>query len=80
MTIGFQLAIFGITGLLIYIGIFYGVPRLTKAGMPLLYAFFGCLWIPVLLLLPLAIYFFHLESGTFTLAAISERFRFTPIP
>jgi len=80
MAISFHLAIFGITGLLIYLGIYYAVPRLTKAGVPLLYAFFGCLWLPVLLLLPLALYLFHLESGMLTLATVVERFRFTSIP
>jgi membrane protease YdiL (CAAX protease family) len=80
MTISFQLAIFGITGLLIYLGIYYAVPRLTKTGIPLLYAFFGCLWLPVFLLLPLALYLHKLEGGTFTMESIVERFRFTPIP
>ena len=78
--IGLHLAVFGITGLLIYLGIFYGVPRLTKAGAPLLVAFFGCLWLPVLLLLPLALYFFHLEGGALTAEAVAARFRLTPIP
>ncbi len=80
MTIALHLAIFGIAELLIYLGIFYGVPRLTKAGVPLLYAFFGCLWEPVYLLLPLALYLFHLEGGALTAAAVAARFRFAPIP
>lgn len=80
MTIALHLAIFGITGLLIYLGIFYGVPRLIGAGVPLLYAFFGCLWAPVYLLLPLALYLFHLEGGGLTAAAVATRFRLGPIP
>ena len=80
ITAGLQLAIFGFTGLLIYLGIFYGVPRLAKAGTPLLYAFFGCLWLPVLLLPPLALYLFYLEGGVLTVTAVAARFRLTPIP
>jgi hypothetical protein len=51
MSIWFHIAPFGLTGLLIYVGVFYAVPRLDKAGVPLIAAFFGTLWLPVVLLL-----------------------------
>jgi membrane protease YdiL (CAAX protease family) len=78
--IGLSVAIFAVTGLLIYLGIYYGVPWLTKVGVPLLVAFFGCLWLPVFILLPLALYLFHLEGGPLRAAGIAVRFRFALIP
>ncbi len=78
--IALHLAIFGVTGLLIYLGVYYAAPRLTKAGVPLIVAFFGCLWLPVFFLAPLALYLFYLEGGALTATAIAARFRFVPIP
>lgn len=80
MSIWFQITIFSLTGLLIYVGVFYAVPRLNKAGVPLITAFFGALWLPVVLLLPLSLYFFViLEGGTLTFSTVAERFRLSPI-
>ena len=80
MSIWFHIALFGLTGLLIYIGVFYAAPWLNKAGVPLIVAFFGALWLPVALLLPLSLYFFvSLEGGALTLTAVAERFRLGPI-
>ena len=68
------------TGLLIYLGIFYGVPVLMKKGVPVIYSFFGFLWVPVLLLFPLSLYLFAtMEGGAITVNAVAERFRFNPI-
>jgi len=76
----FHVIIFGVTGLLIYLGIFYGVPRLMNKGVPSLHAFFGFLWVPVMLLFPLALYLFvSVEGGEITFDSILERFRFNPI-
>jgi len=75
-----QFVIFGMTGLSIYLGIFYGVPILAKRGAPVIYSFFGFLWTPVILLLPLSLYFFAtMEGGVITADAVAERFRFHPI-
>lgn len=72
--------IFGVTGVLIYLGIFWAVPRCIHKGKPLLHTFFGFLWAPVLLLFPLALYLYvTVEGGVFTFDSIVERFRFNPI-
>ena len=76
MSIWFHIIVFGLTGLLIYVGVYYGVPRLEKAGLPRITAFFGALWIPSVLLLPLSIFFYiWLEGGSLGETALIERFR-----
>ena len=80
MSLWGQLLIFGTTGLLIYLGIFYGVPILTKRGVPVIYSFFGFLWTPVIMLIPLSLYLFAtVEGGVVSISALAERFRFNPI-
>jgi len=80
LSIWFQILIFGITGLLIYLGVFYGVPGLAKRGVPVVYSFFGFLWTPVILLFPLSLYLFAaVEGGVISVGAVAERFRFVPI-
>ncbi len=77
---GLHLLIFAVTGGLIYLGIYWGVPKLVDRGVPSIFAFFGLLWAPVFLLPPLALVLFaHLEGGTLSLEAVAERFRFTQI-
>lgn len=80
MSLWAQAIIFIITGLIIYLGIFYATPKLIAKGLPSLQVFFGFLWAPVLLLIPLALYLFvFIEGGEITFAAILERFRFKSI-
>jgi len=80
MSLWTHVFIFAATGFLIYLGIFYGVPKLINKGIPSLYAFFGFLWTPVMLLFPLALCLFvFFEGGEITLDSIAERFRFNPI-
>jgi len=75
-----QVAIFAITGALLYLGVYYAVPRLVVKGYSPLFAFFACLWIPVLLLLPASLLLFMLvDGGTLTLTEIVARFRLDPI-
>ncbi|EEG79111.1 CPBP family intramembrane glutamic endopeptidase [Dethiobacter alkaliphilus] len=78
MELWIHLFIFGVTGLLIYLGIFYGVPILLRRGVPLLNAFFMFLWAPVFPLLPLSLYLYIIREGG-TIGGVAERFRFTPI-
>ena len=80
MSLCFHVIIFVFTGLLICIGIFYGVPRLIDKGVSSLHSFFGFLWAPVFLLIPLALYLFvFVEGGDFTYSSIIDRFRFNPL-
>ena len=60
MTIGLQVLIFGMTGLLIYVGVYYIVPKQIKRGKSSLVSFFASLWLPVFLLTPFAQ---HSSSG-----------------
>ncbi len=80
MPIWMHIVIFGVTGLAIYLGIYYGVPLLLKRNVPLLIAFFLFLWLPVIPLLPLSLYLYAtVEGGQLSLAEIAQRFRMTPI-
>ncbi len=80
MSLWSHVFIFVATGLLIYLGVFYGAPKLMDKGIPPLHAFFGFLWAPVMLLFPLALYlFFSVEGGVITFDSVVERFRFNPI-
>lgn len=80
MEVWVQLSIFGITGFLIYYGIYYNTPKLIHKGVPLLYAFWFNLWGPVLLLLPLSLCFLIFVDGLHpSLQNIVERFRLNPI-
>ncbi len=78
--VGLHLIIFAVTGGLIYLSIYWGVPQLTERRVPSIYAFFGLLWAPILLLPPLALALFvRLEGGTLSPEAVATRFRLTPI-
>ncbi|MFJ3388655.1 hypothetical protein [Lysinibacillus sp. NPDC086135] len=59
-----QLLIFGITGSLVYYGVYYGTPLLIKKGVPLIYAFWFFLWFPVISLFPVSLLLYHLEGNT----------------
>ncbi len=77
---GLHLVIFVAAGAMIYLGIYRGVPKLVDRGVPLIYAFFGFLWAPVFLLLPLALALFtRLEGGILSPEALAGRFRLAPI-
>jgi membrane protease YdiL (CAAX protease family) len=80
MPIWMHIAIFGVTGLAIYLGIYYGVPWLLEKNVSLLAAFFFFLWLPVIPLLPLSLYLYAtVEGGQLSFAAVAERFRLVPI-
>lgn len=75
-----QIAVFGIPGLCIYYGIYYGVPKLREKGAPLLPSFFFFMWAPLFALLPLALLaYLWVEGGTLTFSAITDRFRFVSL-
>lgn len=80
MSIYMQLLLFAIPGCLIYYGLYYGTPNLVKRGVPLLYAFWSWLWVPVLLLVPIALFLVIVWEGVpFTMEAMIERFRLQPL-
>lgn len=80
MAFWLQFLVFGITGFLLYYGVYYATPRLVQKGIPLLYAFWFNLWWPVLLLLPLSIVFaVSFDRLDLSLPSIAERFRLEPL-
>lgn len=80
MSFWFQLLIFGITGFMIYIGVYVIVPKRIENGHSLIKSFFGSLWLPVFLLTPTAIILFvWLEDGILSIESITSRFRLTAI-
>ncbi len=80
MSIWLQILIFGITGLLIYVGVYVVVPKQSKLGLSEIVSFFGSLWLPVFLLTPTALLLYvFVEGGIFDLEQIMTRFRFTAI-
>lgn len=76
MPIVAQLFIFGITGLLLYVGVYYGTPFLIRKGVPLIYSFWFCLWFPVMMLFPASILVYRLEGHAWTIQSILDRLRF----
>ncbi len=80
MPLFFQLVLFAVPGVLIYLGIHFWTPVFLKKGRSLLSTFFFFLWLPVIPLLPLALILFLLfEGGECSLQVILERFRLLPI-
>ncbi len=80
MSFWWQVVCFAVPGAVVYTGVFYGVPKLVDRGWALIYAFWLCLWLPALLLLPAALVLFSLtEGGAFTAEVLRERFRFFPL-
>jgi len=77
VSIWLQILIFGLTGFLIYVGVYVVVPKRTEQGHSEIVSFFGSLWLPVLLLTPTALLLYlYLEGGRFDLQSIMVRFRF----
>ena len=76
----FVMLTFLFTGLLIYVGIYYVTPWLIKKGVPKVFAFWMSLWLPVYLLIPLALtHYYFIEQGPFTFEALQSRFILYPI-
>jgi|GEM_PF-4994890 len=70
-----QLLIFGITGSLVYYGVYYGTPLFIKKGVPLIYAFWFFLWFPVMSLFPVSLLLYHLEGNTWTWQNILDHYQ-----
>ncbi|RXJ04388.1 CPBP family intramembrane metalloprotease [Anaerobacillus alkaliphilus] len=80
MEIWLHFLLFAIPGFLIYYGLYYLTPKLVKKGVPLIFAFWSCLWIPVIALLPLAISLADVIDGMeLSRSAVVERFHLHPL-
>lgn len=55
---------------------YYVVPRLNAKGIPSIYTFWGSLWIPIFMLIPISLaHYTFVEGGDFTFYAIRERYQ-----
>ncbi len=70
-----QLLLFGLPGLAVFAGTWFLVPVLTDAGMSLALAFGLCIWVPLWALIPVALWLYHRDGGTWTWPAFRDRFR-----
>ena len=76
----FSVAVFLVVGVSIYAGVYYLTPLLVKKGVPKIIAFWASLWVPVFMLIPVAlIHYRFVEGGSMSLEALIERFRFHPL-
>ncbi|MBU1013495.1 MAG: CPBP family intramembrane metalloprotease [Bacteroidetes bacterium] len=74
-----SIILFGIPGLLIYVGLVYGAPYFQKIGLKIVFLFPFFLWIPIIPLLPISILLFKKEKKDNPKLKISERFRLKTI-
>lgn len=78
MSLWVQLLLFGIMDTLLYCGFYYWTPKLMSKGIPLIFSFWFFLWMPVIILLPLSVFFYWLDGGTMSIPVFKERFNLTP--
>lgn len=57
-----SILLFGIPGLLLYSGLYYGIPVFSKMGLPEIFSFPFFMWLPLIPLLPVSIILFKLEK------------------
>lgn len=74
-----SLLMFGIPGVIIYYGIYYGAPVLYNNGVPLIVSIMVFMWVPTILLIPVSLILYKLEGNKMSLTTLKERFRFKPI-
>jgi membrane protease YdiL (CAAX protease family) len=74
-----SILLFGIPGLLLFLGLTYGIPYFQKLGYKDVFLFPFFLWLPIIPLLPISIFFFRKEKKDNPSLKLAERFRFKPI-
>jgi len=71
----FSIIVFLCTGLVIYMGVYHGVPGLMAKGMAKIHAFWLVLWAPVFLLVPISLLHYVIaEGGDLRWQALQERY------
>lgn len=70
-----SILLFGIPGLLLYLGLYYGIPTFQKMGLPELFLFPFFLWLPIIPLLPISIILFKCEKKVQSDLTLKKRFR-----
>jgi membrane protease YdiL (CAAX protease family) len=66
---------FGIPGLVLYLGLYHGIPYFKGMGLPDIFLFPFFLWLPIIPLLPISILLFRKEKQTLPSSNLKERFR-----
>lgn len=80
ISIWFTLILFGIPGLVLYYGTFYGAPLLISKGVPQIISIMSFTWVTTILLIPLSLILYKHEGNEMSLRAFKNRFRLNPIP
>lgn len=70
-----SLLLFGIPGLMLYLGLYYAVPFLLKLGYSEVFLFLSFWWGPFILLLPVSIILFKQEQKKQPGLSLKKRFR-----
>jgi len=70
-----QLLLFGVPGVLVFVGTWFLLPHLITAGVPFAAGFALTILGPLLPLFPLALVLHHRDGGAMTWPAIRDRFR-----
>ena len=79
ISLWFTLILFGIPGLILYFGSYYGAPYLISKGVPQIVSIMSFTWVTTILLLPLSILLYKLEGNKMSIPAFKARFRLNPI-
>ena len=74
-----SILIFGIPGLLLFLGLVYGIPFFQKFGFRDIFLFPFFLWLPIIPLLPISIILFRKDKKDNPKLRFSERFRLKKI-
>jgi membrane protease YdiL (CAAX protease family) len=74
-----SILLFGIPGLLLYLGMNYGIPVFHRMGLPEIFLFPFFLWLPLIPLLPISINLFKREKRDQANLSLKRRFRLNRI-
>ena len=67
--------LFGIPGLALYLGLYYGIPIFHRMGLPEIFLFPFFLWVPLISLLPVSLILFKREKRLQADLNLKRRFR-----
>ena len=70
-----SIALFGIPGFALYVGLYYGIPIFQELGLPDIFLFPFFLWLPLIFLLPVSLFLFQHEKKDHPDLKLCKRFR-----
>jgi membrane protease YdiL (CAAX protease family) len=74
-----SILLFGIPGLALFFGTYYGIPLFKRMGLPDIFLFPFFMWLPIIPLLPISIILFNREKRNQADLTLKERFRLNRI-